>query len=817
MKLRQRMATMLAVVLLCGSGAHATIHNISIGNFFFSPTNTVANVGDTIRWTWVSGSHSTTSDVSSAKVWDSGVKSSGTFDIVILASDGPGPFPYHCTPHAATMKDTIFLAAAAMNSPVNPMSLPGTDQNNASIAISRSLPGELYSVYNDFVAPFAIAPTVIGWSFSPAGGAPGTWMQAVKPPDVGLGYTEEWNPWISAIPIPAGGFIMVGSQRAGAPWAAVPNGIVMSLSPGGGAPFGPGFGVMGNVVGATWLDYPVVEVDRNLAGPSPGNCNMIWTEFIDANGGDLDGNGNKYDEAGDLWSLFAATTNVGGPGAPPYPGTTPPVVVAGPLPVYAGSMGSHRGAIEVVKAVGPLFGPGAVYVAYRDLVAGVVMVDANPAPGLGGLWGAIPPGGPVGVAPAPPIPPIIAPGFEAANHVTIATQPAGPCPGAVFVAWDDYVFGDADIFFASSFDGGITWTPAMRINQDPAGNGLDQWAPHMRVDVATGEIAVTYYDRRNDPANMLIEVWTSRSIDCGLTWTDCMVSRTGPMPPVSVTPMPVAPYVGDYLGTDHDPAFGWAYAWNDGRNGADQDIFFESLVLCDTDKDGIPDSLDNCPLAYNPPQLDSDGDGVGDLCDICPGFNDLVDSDLDGVPDGCDICPGFNDLVDSDLDGVPDGCDICPGFNDLADADLDGVPDGCDICPGFNDLLDADSDGVPDGCDICPGFNDLADFDIDGFPDSCDNCPSVFNPSQADSNSNGIGDACESTCCVGTKGNVDCDPADLANLTDLTTMVNNLFITFGAFCCPAEADINGDGLINLTDLTLLVNALFVTFTPLPPC
>ena len=38
----------------------------------------------------------------------------------------------------------------------------------------------------------------------------------------------------------------------------------------------------------------------------------------------------------------------------------------------------------------------------------------------------------------------------------------------------------------------------------------------------------------------------------------------------------------------------------------------------DSDKDGIPDVSDNCPLTYNPDQKDSDGDGIGDVCDPTP-------------------------------------------------------------------------------------------------------------------------------------------------------------------------------------------------------
>ncbi len=39
----------------------------------------------------------------------------------------------------------------------------------------------------------------------------------------------------------------------------------------------------------------------------------------------------------------------------------------------------------------------------------------------------------------------------------------------------------------------------------------------------------------------------------------------------------------------------------------------------DTDDDGVPDHLDNCPDVPNPDQRDSDGDGAGDACDLdCP-------------------------------------------------------------------------------------------------------------------------------------------------------------------------------------------------------
>src|SRR5262249_15412350 len=38
----------------------------------------------------------------------------------------------------------------------------------------------------------------------------------------------------------------------------------------------------------------------------------------------------------------------------------------------------------------------------------------------------------------------------------------------------------------------------------------------------------------------------------------------------------------------------------------------------DSDGDGVPDSIDNCPTTANPDQSDRDGNGVGDACQMAP-------------------------------------------------------------------------------------------------------------------------------------------------------------------------------------------------------
>lgn len=47
-----------------------------------------------------------------------------------------------------------------------------------------------------------------------------------------------------------------------------------------------------------------------------------------------------------------------------------------------------------------------------------------------------------------------------------------------------------------------------------------------------------------------------------------------------------------------------------------------TLYTKDSDGDGIPDFIDNCPTGFNTDQIDRDGDGVGDICDNCTSGGD---------------------------------------------------------------------------------------------------------------------------------------------------------------------------------------------------
>ncbi len=689
--------------------------------------------------------------------------------------------------NGANTGDFIYSTSASLaasplaNSFVSFTGGPGTEQVNGATAFSEVTPGEVYSVWTDFTAPGPVPfPSVIGNAFSPAAGAPLSWIAPPFPPPFG-GRTDQWNPTISSNMAPAGTYITAYTEFTG-PWRlpAAPNGIVAAVSAGGGGAFGAPTLVAANAPGFFW-DFPSIRSDEFAFSPSLGTANVLMIYFAEGGDGDPNGDGDFFNDGADTYSVYHSFSSTAGALPFPYPAFAPPILVFGPAPVFP-SLGFHKPAIDIVGPPGiPPVPPGGMYGAWLNIAPPAVMVAATPAPGA--AWGAL--GGPVVVSPLVPLPPVLAGGIEAASTVSLAIDnTGGPCTGRIYVAWADMTNGDADIFVSSSAGGGVggTWSAPIRINQDPLGNGIDQWRPSITVDPATGLVRVTYYDRRNDPGNVRIETWASTSTDCGLTWIDCLVSDAGPTAPVStiLRPGPVRTYVGDYLGSDFNALNRMASIWNDGRNGVDQGIYFETACATDTDADGVADFLDNCITTPNPGQADADGDGVGDACDNCPvvANTSQTDGDGDGVGDACDNCPVFFNpaQLDTDGDGVGDGCDNCLLVSNPAqtDGDGDGVGDACDNCVATANPLQTDTDG-----------------DLVG--DACDACPTIPNP-------------CPSCCVPPIRGNVN----GMGGITvaDLTYLVQYLFNGGPVPPCLDEANVNGLGGITVADLTYLVQYLF---------
>ncbi|MBO9702971.1 MAG: T9SS type A sorting domain-containing protein [Sporocytophaga sp.] len=93
-------ATLFSLII---SSSNAAIHVVLVGQGGnkFAPTDLNVIVGDTVRFQWVSGFHTTTSTSipAAAESWDEVIANSGDeFDYIVKTE---GKYSYVCTPHAA--------------------------------------------------------------------------------------------------------------------------------------------------------------------------------------------------------------------------------------------------------------------------------------------------------------------------------------------------------------------------------------------------------------------------------------------------------------------------------------------------------------------------------------------------------------------------------------------------------------------------------------------------------------------------------------------------------------------------------------------
>ncbi len=147
-------------------------------------------------------------------------------------------------------------------------------------------------------------------------------------------------------------------------------------------------------------------------------------------------------------------------------------------PVFA------SGPDEKVQEIGmPVVGPdGAVYIVWRNRDDPSYQTQQRPlvvAKSIDG--GATFTRTPIfDVGPAPATAPAPA-GF--AGYPRIAVDPRS---GALYVVYPGFTFGDLDTVIQRSTDGGASWSPPVRVNDDPKGNGVRQLATKVAVRQTAG-------------------------------------------------------------------------------------------------------------------------------------------------------------------------------------------------------------------------------------------------------------------------------------------------------------------------------------------
>jgi hypothetical protein len=83
----------------------------------------------------------------------------------------------------------------------------------------------------------------------------------------------------------------------------------------------------------------------------------------------------------------------------------------------------------------------------------------------------------------------------------------------VHAAFQDGALGDADVVVWTSEDGGETFGPRRRVNDTPERDGTEQYRP--RLALGGDRLDVVYYDRRDDPRNVMNHVSLQSSDDGG--------------------------------------------------------------------------------------------------------------------------------------------------------------------------------------------------------------------------------------------------------------------------------------------------------------
>lgn len=105
--------TLVMLFMLMSTVVRATIHTVQVANFSFSPSTFSIESGDTIRWIWVSGTHTTTSTSvpAGATAWDHPMTSANPeFDLKLTVV---GTYNYHCSIHPTLMSGTITVLSGS--------------------------------------------------------------------------------------------------------------------------------------------------------------------------------------------------------------------------------------------------------------------------------------------------------------------------------------------------------------------------------------------------------------------------------------------------------------------------------------------------------------------------------------------------------------------------------------------------------------------------------------------------------------------------------------------------------------------------------
>jgi plastocyanin len=121
-----------AAILFLAVNTKATTHTIQVADFSFTPSS-IPNVhlGDTVKWVWMSGTHTTTSTSvpTGAATWNQSMTSSSTTFIYVPTV--AGNYAYDCSVHPTTMTGSFTVISTANVNTISQV-LPAVSPNPSS-------------------------------------------------------------------------------------------------------------------------------------------------------------------------------------------------------------------------------------------------------------------------------------------------------------------------------------------------------------------------------------------------------------------------------------------------------------------------------------------------------------------------------------------------------------------------------------------------------------------------------------------------------------------------------------------------------------
>jgi hypothetical protein len=219
----------------------------------------------------------------------------------------------------------------------------------------------------------------------------------------------------------------------------------------------------------------------------------------------------------------------------------------------------------------------------------------------------------------------------------------------------------------------------------------------------------------------------------------------------------------------------------------------DTLDQVDQDGDGVPNWRDNCVFTPNANQADSDGDGVGDACPMQPIVDCITQQDATHFT----AFFGYQNRTGTVFVPVGASNAFSPAPQDRGQTTMFrpgrtrkafGVPFVGSTSATWS--LDGSTAQATSASPRCQG---TLDTDGDGVPDDIDNCPLVPNPNQADSNFDGIGDACEAGAIFGFE-----TPTPWSVITGSAALSSSTNHTQGSF----SLRVTGSGFIELSSTPL---------------